>query len=136
MITVNNFGGAGLEALTCAHMRFTDVSATDESQHKPLGWFRVASRPGADKGSTTIIMGKLYRVGAALHVGWLDWHRLAGAVKVLACGSCCWNGLPDAVQGSKGLAGPAQSSHSLQHSLPCLTPSLAVFVSAHSMQTC
>ena len=69
MITINNFGGAGFEALTCAHMRFTDVSATDESQHKPLGWFRVASRPAADKDKTTIIMGKLYRVGAALHVG-------------------------------------------------------------------
>ena len=53
MITVNNFGGAGFEALTCAHMRFTDVSATDEVQHKPLGWFRVASRPGADKDKTT-----------------------------------------------------------------------------------
>ena len=81
MITVNNFGGAGFEALTCAHMRYTDVSATDETQHKPLGWFRVDSRPGADKDKTTIFMGKLYRVGAALHGGWLDWSRLACAVE-------------------------------------------------------
>ena len=63
MITINNFAGEGLGPLTCAHLRLTDVSATDAAQHKSMGWFRFPSAVGAQKDRPTVVMAKLYKAG-------------------------------------------------------------------------
>lgn len=61
MITINNFAGEGLGPLTCAHLRLTDVTAPDASQHNSMGWFRFSSPAGAHKDRPTVVMAKLYK---------------------------------------------------------------------------
>ena len=61
MITINNFAGEGLGPLTCAHLRLTDVTAADATQHKSMGWFRFPSPAGAHKDRPTVVMAKLYK---------------------------------------------------------------------------
>lgn len=61
MITINNFAGEGLGPLTCAHLRLTDVTAADTTQHKSMGWFRFPSPAGAHKDRPTVVMAKLYK---------------------------------------------------------------------------
>ena len=62
VVTINNFAGEGLGPLTCAHLRLTDVTAADEAQHKPCGWFRFPSPAGSHKDRPTVVMAKLYKV--------------------------------------------------------------------------
>ncbi|DBB03876.1 TPA: hypothetical protein ACH3X1_012963 [Trebouxia sp. C0004] len=61
VITINNFAGEGLGPLTCAHLRLTDVTAADATQHKSMGWFRFPSPVGAHKDRPTVVMAKLYK---------------------------------------------------------------------------
>lgn len=61
VITINNFAGEGLGPLTCAHLRLTDVTAADASQHKSMGWFRFPSPAGAHKDRPTVVIAKLYK---------------------------------------------------------------------------
>ena len=61
VITINNFAGEGLGPLTCAHLRLTDVTAADASQHQSMGWFRFVSPAGAQKDRPTVVMAKLYK---------------------------------------------------------------------------
>ena len=65
VITVNNFAGEGLGPLTCAHLRLTDVTAADASQHKSMGWFRFSSKSGAHKDRPTVVMAKLYKASSS-----------------------------------------------------------------------
>ena len=66
MITINNFAGEGLGPLTCAHLRLTDVTAADATQHKSMGWFRFPSSAGAHKDRPTVVMAKLYKASTSL----------------------------------------------------------------------
>ncbi|KAA6424621.1 MAG: radial spoke head 1 protein [Trebouxia sp. A1-2] len=54
VITINNFAGEGLGPLTCAHLRLTDVTAADATQHKSMGWFRFPSSAGTHKDRPTV----------------------------------------------------------------------------------
>lgn len=72
VITINNFAGEGLGPLTCAHLRLTDVTAADASQHRSMGWFRFSSTPGAHKDRPTVVMAKLYKASLSpLRKAWL-----------------------------------------------------------------
>jgi hypothetical protein len=66
VITINNFAGEGLGPLTCAHLRLTDVTAADATQHKSMGWFRFPSSAGAHKDRPTVVMAKLYKASTSL----------------------------------------------------------------------
>ncbi|KAL3154440.1 hypothetical protein ABBQ32_013910 [Trebouxia sp. C0010 RCD-2024] len=69
VITINNFAGEGLGPLTCAHLRLTDVSSADASQHKSMGWCRFPSTPGAHKDRPTVVMAKLYKARPLIPIG-------------------------------------------------------------------
>ena len=70
VITINNFAGEGLGPMTCAHLRLTDVTATDETQHKSMGWFRFPSPAGAHKDRFTVVMAKLYKASVPRPAAW------------------------------------------------------------------
>lgn len=76
VVTINNFAGEGLGPLTCAHLRLTDVTAAEEAQHKPCGWFRFPSPAGSHKDRPTVVMAKLYKVSHAAAVDYAKTSRL------------------------------------------------------------
>ena len=74
MITINNFAGEGLGPLTCAHLRLTDVTAADATQHKSMGWFRFPSPAGTHKDRPTVVMAKLYKASPTPNVPYPSCH--------------------------------------------------------------
>ena len=83
MITINNFAEEGLGPLTCAHLRLTDVTAADATQHKSMGWFRFPSSAGAHKDRPTVVMAKLYKASTSLPCSLL---LLTAALQEASCG--------------------------------------------------